>query len=452
MSALDLTHGSVGRHVRDLAAPASIGWFFQTMYNVVDSFYGGRISTQALAAMALSFPVFLMMIAAASGLSRATSALVANAIGEHDDDKKNRLILQAASLGLWITIGLTTFGLAVQRPLFEVLGATGDYLELSVDYMTPIFLGSIFFVGTGLCNSILVAHGDSKTFGMVLIAGFFLNLIFDPWFLYGGYGVPAMGLAGIAWATVIIQSFGFMFMVSTVLRRRLVTLESSTELIPDLAVYKDLLVQGIPASFNTLSVAIGFFSTTYFLQVYGDATVAAFGVTTRIEQIALLPTFGLSTAIMALVGQNNGARKYDRIRQTMKVCILAGFALALLTSTIIFIFAESVFGLFTEDPEVLEIGVYYARIMMTIQWAFVMTSAHIAFLQAIKRPMYGFFETIFRKLIIPIPMIYAVVILWKWPVEYVWYSMVITVLVMTAVTVLYAQTKLRTIDQNVKVV
>ena len=151
---------------------------------------------------------------------------------------------------------------------------------------------------------------------------------------------------------------------------------------------------------------------------------------------------------MALVGQNNGAKKYGRIRETMKVCILAGLGLALLTSTIVFIFAESIFGWFTNDPEVIGIGVYYARIMMVIQWAFVVTSAHIAFLQAIKRPMYGFFETIFRKLLIPIPLIYTVVIWKQWPVEYVWYCMVFTTLFMTAVTVVYGQIKLRQIDQQ----
>ena len=99
------------------------------------------------------------------------------------------------------------------------------------------------------------------------------------------------------------------------------------------------------------------------------------------------------------------------------------------------------------DQEVIDIGVYYTRIMMAIEWAFVMTSAHIAFLQAVKRPMYGFFETIFRKLIIPIPLMYAVVIWFQWPVEYVWYCMVFTTLVMTAVTVTYGQLKLRSIEQ-----
>ena len=185
-------------------------------------------------------------------------------------------------------------------------------------YMTPILIGAIFFVFINLCNAILVASGDSKTFGIVLVLGFFLNLILDPWFLYGGFGLPAMGISGIAWATVVIQAAGSVFMISTVLRRGLLDLGSWRVLIPNFKTYYEIAQQALPASFNVMSIAIGFLTTTYFLQFYGEATVASFGVTTRIEQIVLMPTFGLNTAIMALVGQNNGAKRYARIRETMR--------------------------------------------------------------------------------------------------------------------------------------
>ncbi len=443
MSTQDLTQGSIAIHVRNLAVPSSIGLFFQTMYNVVDSFYAGRISTQALAAMALSFPVFLLMLAASGGLSRASSALIANAIGAKDDEKQKRFIVQSLTLGLLIAVVLSIAGLLVQRPLFQMMGASGEYLGFALSYMTPIFLGSIFFILSNLSNSILLASGDSKTFGKVLVVGFFLNLILDPWFLYGGLGVPAMGIAGIAWATVLIQALGSVYMFGTVIRRGLISLDCKRYLVPDLAIYRELIVQSIPASFNIMSVALSFFVVTFFLKHYGEATVAAFGVTTRIEQIGLLPTFGLHGAIMALVGQNNGAGRFDRIRETMRVCNWAGMVLVLTTSAIIFVFATPVMRVFTNDPEVIEIGVYYTRVMMLIEWAFVLTSTHLAFLQAIKQPMYGFFETIFRKIIIPLPLIYTCVLVLNYKVEAVWYCMVFNNLLMTAVTVVYGQIKLR---------
>ena len=268
------------------------------------------------------------------------------------------------------------------------MGATGEYLEFAMQYMFPIFVGSVFFVVASLCNSILIASGDSKTFSRVLIVGFFLNLILDPWFLYGGFGLPAMGIAGIAWATVTIQACGCCYMLSVVLRRKLLALDSVWDLLPDLRVYSELAQQSAPASFNIMSVALGFFVINYCLKPYGEASIAAFGVATRIEQIGLMPTFGLYAAITALVGQNNGAGKFDRVLGTIRFCNKLGLALSVTTSLIIILSARPLVRLFTTDPEVVEIGAHYIHIMMLIQWSYVLTSTHLATLQAIKRPFY----------------------------------------------------------------
>jgi len=310
------------------------------MYNVVDSVYAGGISTLALAALGLSFPVFLLIIATSGGLSRGSSALISNAIGAGDRDRQQAYVAQAISVAIMISVCLTVTGICFAEPLFRLLGADGEYLQIALQYMIPVFCGSVFFVLINLCNAILVASGDSKTFGVVLVVGFFANLVLDPWFLHGGLGVPAMGIAGIAWATVVIQGAGSLVLLTTVIRRKLLVLNTWTDLLPDLKVYREIARQAVPACFNIMQVAISFFVITYFLKTYGEANVAAFGVTTRIEQIGLLPTMGLSAAIMALVGQNNGAQLFGRIRLTMKSAIIAGQVLNGTTSIIMFFFAR----------------------------------------------------------------------------------------------------------------
>lgn len=415
------------------------------MYNVIDSFYAGQISTTALAAMGLSFPVFLLIIATSGGLSRGASALIANAIGSREEDKQRRYIAQSLSMGLVVSLALTVTGILVARPLFQLLGATGEYLTIALSYMNPIFLGSIFFLISNLSNAILIASGDSKTFSKVLVVGFFLNLILDPWFLYGGFGLPAMGIAGIAWATVVIQIAGSTFMLATVLRRGLLKLKPWQDLLPDLRVYWEIAQQALPATFNIMSVALGFFVITYFLKFYGEPTVAAFGVTTRVEQIGLLPTFGLYAAIMALVGQNNGARNFERIRETMRVCNRLGLAIVTMTSLLIFVFASHLIGIFTSDIEVIEIGVGYIRIMALIQWSYVMTSTRLAMMQAIKRPLYGFFESVLRKVLLPLPLLWLFVLKFEFDVEWVWYSVAAANVLMTLITLVVAQSMLKRI-------
>ena len=263
-----------------------------------------------------------------------------------------------------------------------------------------------------------------------------------------------MGIAGIAWATVVIQGAGSLVLLTTVIRRKLLVLNSWTDLLPDLKVYREIARQAVPASFNIMQVAISFFVITYFLKTYGEANVAAFGVTTRIEQIGLLPTFGLSSAIMALVGQNNGAQLFGRIRLTMKSAIIAGQVLNGTTSIIMFFFARPLMQIFTDDEEVIQLGVNCLYVIAPIQWSYVLTAAHLNMLQAMKRPMYGFYEAMLRKVILPAPLFWLFVSYWAMPVEWVWYSVAVTNVLMTIVTVVIGQRVLASLprDSTIRVI
>jgi len=442
MKSTPLTEGPIGSHIRNITLPLSVGFFFNTMYNVVDSFYAGQVSTQALAALALSFPVFFVIIALSQGVARGSSALIANAIGAGETDKEEAYSGQVFSLGFVFSIIITVAGLAAATPLFELLGASGRYLDLANAYVRPLFWGAGFFLLSSMSNAILLAHGDSKTFGTVLIAGFFANLVLDPWFLYGGFGLPPLGLAGIAWATVIIQGLGGVYLFVTVLRRGYIQAPKLLKW-PQLRIYGEILHQGIPTAFNMMSIALGFFVSTYYLNSYGEVAVAAFGVGTRIEQMALLPALGLSSAIISIVGQNNGAGRMDRVHECVSLCIKYGLLLVTGASLILLIFATPLVRLFTSDPAVVDVGTSYIRIMAFIQWAYVMSFIHIGYLQAVKKPIYGFIESIIRKIILPVGIFHPLVTMVGIALTTFFLAMVTINIVMTAVTILYAQWVLR---------
>lgn len=409
------------------------------MYNVVDTFYAGTISETALAAVGLSFPVFLLVIAASSGLSRGAAGLISNAIGAKQKDEQQRYTTQSFSLAICLAVVLTVVGLLIATPIFQILGATGEYLRMANAYITPIFLGSIFFILGSVCNALLTSSGDTKTFGGVLIVGFFLNLIFDPWFLYGGLGLPAMGVAGIAWATVLIQCCSSVFLLSTVIRRGLLEVDDLRAFMPNLKSWWEIAVQALPATFNIMSIAIGFFAINWFLKRYGVDAVAAYTVTTRIEQIALMPTFGLYAAIMAMVGQNNGAGNISRVRETMKFCAITGVLVNLLMASLMFVFSPQLMRIFTKDPEVIRYGVICLCVFAPIHWSYILTATHIAMLQALKRPIYGFFEAITRKILLPLPLLWLMVVYLGKDIEWIWYCNAVINVVMTGVTVYYAR-------------
>ncbi len=376
------------------------------MFNVVDTFYAGLISTQALAALSLSFPVFFIIIAIGAGISQGATALIANALGAGEERKAKHLASQALSFGIWLSIALTALGIISAPSMFRLLGAEGRYLADALAYINVIFYGTIFFILNNILNSSLLARGDSKKFRNFLIVGFFLNLIFDPWFLFGGFGLPAMGIKGIAWATVIVQAGGTIYLLQQVLKTRLITKATLHDLIPDKKIFIDIAKQGFPASINMTSIAIGVFVITYFISLFGQEAVAAYGIATRIEQIALLPTIGLNMSTLSLVGQNNGAKKFDRVRETIRIAIRYGMLILTVGGILVFVFARQLMSLFSKDPKVIGVGAYYLPIASLIFWAYTIMFVSVSALQGMKRPMYGLWLGIGRQIAAPL-ILYA---------------------------------------------
>jgi putative MATE family efflux protein len=407
----DLTQKSIPALIRAIAVPASIGFFFNTMYNVVDTYYGGLLSTDALAALSLSFPVFFMIIALGSGIATGTTALISNAIGEGDREKAFDYIGQAISFTILFGIGMTVIGLLASPALFKILGASGRYLDLALSYMNVILLGTVFFLLIYAFNAILNAQGDARTFRNYLIGGFFLNIIFDPWFMYGGYGVPEMGLAGVAWATVLIQFLGTLYVGFRVAVSELFCRNCLKKLVPKKSAYIELAGQSLPASLNMMTIAIGVFVITYFISAFGKEGVAAYGIATRIEQIALLPSFGLNTAALTIVGQNNGARKFDRVKETVNKSISYGVSIMTVGTVGVFCFAKPLMGLFTTDPNVISIGATYLSIAAFIFQAYIILYVSVSCLQGMKKPLYAIWIGLYRQIAAPLLIFFGLVYL-----------------------------------------
>ncbi|TFG60574.1 MAG: MATE family efflux transporter, partial [Spirochaetales bacterium] len=278
----DLLNDPIPLLIRKIGFPAGLGIFFNTMYNVVDTWFGGRISTTALAAMSLSFPVFFILISFGSGFATGVTALVGNALGARDDRKARELTVHSLLFGFILTVFITAIGLLLSPSLFRILGAKEEYLSEALAYIQIIFAGSIFFIFSNFLNAILTAAGNTKPYRNVLIVGFFVNIGLDPWFIYGGLGVPAMGLKGVAVATVVIQAAGSLYLLLTVRKTGLLRplpsppADSPRRLLNGKHL-RDLLVQGLPASTNYLTVAAGIFIITYFISGFGREAVAAYG-------------------------------------------------------------------------------------------------------------------------------------------------------------------------------
>jgi putative MATE family efflux protein len=447
---IQLTSQPIPKLIRHIAMPVSIGLFFHTMFNVVDTFFGGLISTQVLAALSLSFPVFFMILAMGSGFSTGTTALIGNAFGAGNRDEARLFGIQGICFGILLSFIMTLIGVYASPYLFSVLGAFDEYLNTCLIYINTIFLGTLFFMLVFMLNSILVALGDTRSFRNFLIGGFLLNIILDPWFIYGGLGLPALGIAGIALATVLIQMFGGVYLGIKVYKTGFMSYKSMRDIFPKAGYFKEIARQGFPASLNMVTVGIGIFVITYFISKFGKEAVAAYGIATRVEQIALLPTMGLNTATLTIVAQNNGAKLFDRIKEALNAALRYGGILMGLGTIVVFLLAEHLMGLFTGDGRVVEIGATYLRIAAFVFYAYVILYVNVAALQGIKRPMYAIWIGLYRQIIAPVIIFYFLTQILDSGLMAIWWGIFSVTWSAALFTLFYARRILRNVIQEQK--
>jgi putative MATE family efflux protein len=283
-----------------------------------------------------------------------------------------------------------------------------------------------------------------------LIGGFLLNIILDPWFIYGGLGVPPLGIAGIALATVLIQMFGGVYLGIKVYKTGLMPNKFMKDIFPKAGYFKEIVRQWFPASLNMVTVGIGIFVITYFISKFGKEAVAAYGIATRVEQIALLPTVGLNTATLTIVAQNNGAKLFHRIKEALNAALRYGGILMGLGTIGVFLLAEQLMGLFTSDGKVVEIGATYLRIAAFVFYAYVILYVNVAALQGVKRPMYAIWIGLYRQIIAPVIIFYFLTQILDFGLMAVWWGIFSVTWSAALFTIFYAQRILRNVIQEEK--
>ncbi|MEI6138305.1 MAG: MATE family efflux transporter [Mariniphaga sp.] len=419
---LDFTSSHIPLLIRKLAVPASVGFVFNTLFNVVDTYYGGLMSTAALAAMSLTFPVFFIILSMGMGMGTGTTALISQAIGAGRQDEANKYGYQAISFSIINSVFLTAIGLVIAPYLFVILGASNEYLDIAVKYMNIILLGTVFFLMNSILNSLLTSRGDTRTYRNFLIVGFFLNVVLDPWFMFGGLGFPALGIRGIALSTVLIQVIGVGYLVMVTKKRGIFVNARIKDFMPNKKYFLELFGQGFPASLNMLTVAIGIFVITYFASRFGKEAVAAYGIATRIEQIALLPTIGLNIAALTLAGQNMGAGRYDRILKSWGLNIRYGLMIIAIGVLSVALFARQLMSAFTKDTLVIGIGSEYLHVAVLFFLAYVFLNISVSTLQGMKKPFYAIFVGVYRQFLIPLPLFYLFAVYLGWGTKGIWWG------------------------------
>jgi putative MATE family efflux protein len=422
----DLIRGPIARSLLLLAWPVMLSNLFQTIYNLVDTLWLGRLGKVAIAAPTLSWPLVFFMISIGAGVTIAGTALVAQYTGANRHEEANHAAGQVFTFTGILAVLLGIVGFFAARPLIIAMGAGPDLLDSASSYLRIVYAGIPAMFGMFVVTALLNGVGDTVTPMKLMGLSVALNTILDPLLIFGWGPFPAWGVSGAAVATVfsrgLVSIIGLYLLcsgkVGIHIRFRHLRLRWDT--------VKHILVIGGPASFGQSGTALGFSIMTGILARFGTAVVSAFGIGNRIISIALMPAMGLGQATATMVGQNLGANEKSRAERSAWAGMGISTVFLLAASIIVYALRASLVRMFIADNEVIALGSQmFAITAMAFPFMGVLQVV-IGTYQGSGHTIYSMFFSLFRLWALRIPLVYVLGFVLTMGADGVWWAMFIS--------------------------
>ena len=407
-----------------MTLPMMVGMSLQTIYMIVDMVFVGRISSQALTALAFNMPVVFLGLGVTFGLGSGITAVVARFIGAGDKTRADRAAEHAILLGAAITVLFTFAGLRWGRSLLEMLGVPAELLPLAWDYFHIIVFGYGFLVMTVFFRCILSGEGNMRTPVAIQGSATILNIILDPILIF----TFDMGVQGAALATVVSQAAAAaVFIYLLFFRDHAYVTFDLRHFRWRPAILADIVRIGAPASFSFLIMSFGGAVFNRLLVDYSSDAVAAYQVGSRLDHVVLLPMISLAAAIVTVVGMFVGAGRMDLVREIVRYAMTWAVGIAGVLGVLFFVFAHPMVSIFSQDEGIRSMGVTYLRIV-AFAYPFIAVSMLTGrVLQGLGFGTPVLLITTMRVVFISAPLAYVFTYWLGRPVEWVWIAMLIGV-------------------------
>ena len=403
---MNLLKDEVSLLVRKLAVPASVGTLFQTLYTIVDTFYAGKISPEALSALSKSFPIYFIIIATSIGVTVAGTSLIGSSIGEKNEKNVLSYFGNVIIYAIIISLVVSILGFSFGETIFQLMNSSNSVTTLGLEYINIIFLGTVLFILVVALNSFLHAEGDTKTYRNVLIFSFFLNIILNPILIFGFSFIPPLGITGIGIATLIAQFASLLIILINILNNQRIKKITLDHFKAKFFFLKNIFFQSMPITIAILGYSVAATIVFTYVGLFGEYAVAGYGSATRIEQVLLLPVLGINTAIISIIAQNIGAKYYNRVEQSYFTSIKYGLFIMLIAGVVIFISADIVPKFFSSNHEVIMHCSMYLKISAFILPAYPIFFLSNGFFMALKKSEKAMLNNIVRNVVVPILSFY----------------------------------------------
>ena len=422
----------IGKLLINMALPMIISMLVQALYNVVDSIYVSQISENAVTALSLAFPIQNLQIGFAVGIGVGVNALLSKSLGQKDQENANFAAGNGAVIMVIATVVFMIFGIVGVEPFFRIQTDVPATLEASITYTRICSIGCLGVFISILCERLLQSTGRTIYTMITQSFGAIINIILDPILIHGQLGLPAMGIAGAAWATIIGQwssaILGIIFNLTcnpeVHLHPKYFRLRGKT--------VAPILTVGIPSVVMNGIGSVMTFGMNQILQGFRETATSVFGVYFKLQSFFFMPLFGLNNATISIIAYNYGARRPERIMKTLKISSISALTL-MITGMLIFQFApELLLSMFNPSQDFMTMGCAALR---TISFAFPIAAVCIALsasFQALGNGIYSTIISLARQLIVLLPAAYLLSL--SGDVNLVWWSYPIAEIISGALT------------------
>ncbi len=374
-----ITEGGLIRPLARLAWPIVVIQLLQVAYNIADTLWLGRLSSDAVGALSLAFPLVFLVISVAGGFTAAGAILVAQYTGAESEGSAGKVAGQTFSFVGLLAVGLGLVGFLLTEELLGVLPSSIDtaaqIVPLAADYMRVFFLGMPFLFGFFVFTALMRGYGNTQTPMRIMAVSVAINVVLDPILIFGWWGAPALGVEGAALATIFSRGVASLLGAYILFGAGVGPAVQLSHLVPDLGMIREIVRIGVPTAAEQSMSALAMITLTAMVVTFSPPVVAAYGLGNRLVSLVFLPAMGLGRATDTMVGQNLGARNPDRAERAVWLAAAVAMGVLVIAGVGAALFPEEIVGFFmatgtAEAARTIEFGSDYLRIR-AVEFAFI---------------------------------------------------------------------------------
>lgn len=430
---------SIGKLLVKLSVPAMIGMIVNALYNLVDAIFIGRgVGPLAIGALAISFPVLLLIAAVAMMLGVGAASVVSRNLGSGNRERAYTAAGNTLIISIIFGTIILVLGQIFIEPILKVLGATDSLMEYAREYLSVLLFGSVFITFAMASNNLVRAEGRATVAMISMVIGTGMNIILDPIFIF----VLGMGIRGAATATVISMFLSFLFLLLFFLGKKSSLELRLIHLKPNFSVLGEIVKLGLPIFARQFGASFLVVIINNSLKLYGsDIYISAFGMVHRLLTFTIMPLFGLAQGFQPIVGYNFGANQIPRVKHTLKLALLVSTLLATASFLVMMIFPRILLSIFTTDSELLDIGVSAIRLVILVLPLLGLQIIGSTYFQAVGKALPSLVLGMSRQIILLLPLTLLLPLIFG--VTGVWAAFPVADFLATVLTVIWLISELR---------